>query len=65
MNLEAFQAAYEKVEAAVDRLKTLNSSGAVKKDIDDQKAVVAEVIEQFKEVAGIDAMPATDAPKAA
>lgn len=57
-DLSAYEAAATKVQAAIDRLNTLYKAGALKKDVDDQKAVVAELIEQFKEVAGISPMPA-------
>lgn len=58
LNVATLEAEYEKVEAAVERLKTLIAEGAAAKDIADQKAVVAEVILQFKEVIGAEPMPA-------
>ena len=40
----------DKVAAMVAELEALLKTGAVQKDIDDQKAVIAEVISQIKEV---------------
>lgn len=57
INLDAFKAAYAKAQEAMARLNNLVSAGAIQKDIDDQKAVVTEVLTQFNEVAGIVPMP--------
>lgn len=57
LNIAAIEAGYEKVQGAVERLKTLVANGAAAKDIADQKAVVAEVLLQFKEVIGAEPMP--------
>lgn len=54
-----FKVAFEKVQQAAARLNTLIDQGAVKKDIDDQRAVVAEVVEQLKQVVGVSPMPPT------
>jgi len=56
-NLAVFESAYEKIDEAVSRLKTLIANGAPAKDIADQKAVVAEVILQFQQIAGLKPMP--------
>jgi hypothetical protein len=57
LNLAALEAAYEKVDEAVARLKTLIADGAPTKDIADAKAVLAEVVLQFQQVVGIKPMP--------
>jgi hypothetical protein len=57
LNVAAIEIAYEKVDEAVARLKTLIANGATAKDIADQKAVVSEVVLQFQQVVGIKPMP--------
>lgn len=51
INLAAFKAVGDKFKAAYEKLNQLVASGAVQKDIDDQKAVVQEVLDQVKEIA--------------
>jgi predicted lipase len=53
MNITAVMEKANLIGPAIARLKVLIEQGAVKADIDAQKAVIEKVIGQFKEVAGI------------
>lgn len=64
MNIAAIQDAAKKVNEAFERLQTLIKEGAIKDDIDAQKHVIAQVIHQAKQVAGIEDMPVTETPAA-
>lgn len=50
LDLSKLKDLQEKLKAAFDRLYALIESGAIQKDIDDQKAVVKEIADQIKTV---------------